>query len=79
MAEIKKTDLDLFIVQKVKEMRLKHRMSQAVVATKLDLSNGFFAQIENPKHRAKYNIAHLNKLAKIFNCSPRDFLPEHPL
>lgn len=79
MADIKKTELDLYIVQKVKEMRLPHRMSQAVVATKLDLSNGFFAQIENPKHRAKYNIAHLNKLAKIFNCSPRDFLPENPI
>lgn len=79
MADIKKTELDLFIVGKVKELRLQHRMSQAVVATKLDVSNGFFAQIENPKHRAKYNIGHLNKLAKIFNCSPRDFLPEMPL
>lgn len=79
MAEIKKTELDLFIVGKVKEMRLKYKWSQAVLATKLDLSNGFFAQIENPKHRAKYNIAHLNKLAIIFNCSPKDFLPEKPI
>ncbi|PTQ97845.1 helix-turn-helix protein [Mucilaginibacter yixingensis] len=79
MAEAKKTDLDLFIVQRVKEMRAQKKWSQAVIASKLEISNGFFAQIENPKHRAKYNIAHLNKLAKIFNCSPRDFLPEQPM
>jgi transcriptional regulator with XRE-family HTH domain len=79
MAEIKKTELDLYIVAKVKELRLKNKMSQAVIATKLNLSNGFFAQIENPKHRAKYNLAHINNLAKIFNCSPKDFLPENPI
>lgn len=79
MAEIKKTELDLYIVAKVKEMRLQNKWSQAVLATKLNVSNGFFAQIENPKHRAKYNISHLNKLAQIFNCSPQDFLPEKPL
>jgi len=79
MAEIKKTELDLYIVAKVKELRLKNKMSQAVIATKLNLSNGFFAQIENPKHRAKYNLTHINNLAKIFNCSPKDFLPENPI
>jgi len=79
MADIKKTELDLFIVDKVRMMRLKNKWSQAVLATKLDVSNGFFAQIENPKHRAKYNIAHLNELGKIFNCSPREFLPENPI
>jgi len=27
----------------------------------------------------KYNLIHLNELAKLFKCSPRDFLPEKPL
>jgi transcriptional regulator with XRE-family HTH domain len=74
-----KTELDLYIINKVKELRLKVDMSQAVLAIKLEVSDAFIGQIENPKHRAKYNIAHLNKLAQIFNCSPKDFLPEKPI
>lgn len=74
-----KSELDLYIVNKVKQLRLENNMSQAVLAIKLEVSDAFIGQIENPKHRAKYNIAHINKLAKIFECSPRDFLPEKPL
>jgi hypothetical protein len=32
-------------------------------------------KFESPKKAAKYNLNHINKLAKIFNCSPQDFLP----
>lgn len=79
MQEVKKTDLDLYIINKVKELRLKHNVSQAVLAIKLDVSDAFIGQIENPKHRAKYNLAHINKLAQIFKCSPKDFLPDNPI
>ena len=27
----------------------------------------------------KFNISHLNEIAKILKCSPKDFLPEDPL
>jgi len=74
-----KSELDLFIVNKVKELRLEKNISQAVLAIKLEVSDAFIGQIENPKHRAKYNVAHLNKLAQIFNCSPKDFLPDKPI
>lgn len=77
--ETSKTELDLYIINKVKELRNKVGMSQAILAVKLEVSDAFIGQIENPKHRAKYNVAHINKLAQIFNCSPRDFLPEKPL
>ncbi|QEC78353.1 helix-turn-helix domain-containing protein [Mucilaginibacter ginsenosidivorax] len=79
MQEVKKTDLDLYIINKVKELRLKNNVSQAVLAIKLDVSDAFIGQIENPKHRAKYNITHINKLAQIFSCSPKDFLPDNPI
>ena len=74
-----KSELDLYIINKVKELRLHNNISQAVLAIKLEVSDAFIGAIENPKHRAKYNIAHLNKLAQIFDCSPRDFLPEKPI
>ncbi|MFI4954553.1 MAG: helix-turn-helix domain-containing protein [Gammaproteobacteria bacterium] len=77
--EVNKTELDLYIINVVKKLRLEINMPQAVLAIKLGVSDAFIGQIENPKHRAKYNLAHINKLAQIFNCSPKDFLPEKPI
>ncbi|WCT14436.1 helix-turn-helix domain-containing protein [Mucilaginibacter jinjuensis] len=73
-----KSEIDLYIINKVKAYRAENNMSQAVLAIKLEVSDAFIGQIENPRQRAKYNIAHLNKLAQIFNCSPKDFMPERP-
>lgn len=74
-----KSELDLYVMNKVKEHRLRKGVTQAVLAAKLNVNDAFIGHIENPNHRAKYNLAHLNKLAQIFNCSPRDFLPEKPI
>ncbi|MFI4954554.1 MAG: helix-turn-helix domain-containing protein [Gammaproteobacteria bacterium] len=79
MRGLPKSNIDLYIIEKVKKLRTEHKISQAVLATKLDVSDAFIGQIENPKHTSKYSMVQLNKLAKIFNCSPRDFLPEKPL
>ncbi|MDB5116370.1 MAG: transcriptional regulator [Mucilaginibacter sp.] len=79
MRDNTKSELDLYIINKVKELRLMNNVSQAVLAIKLDVSDAFIGAIENPKHRAKYNVAHINKLAQIFDCSPKDFLPEKPI
>ena len=68
-----------FVIQKVKQLRTERNCSQATLATKLGVSNSFLGQIEDPTHRAKYNLTHINKLATIFECSPKDFLPETPL
>jgi transcriptional regulator with XRE-family HTH domain len=74
-----KSEIDLHIIKEVKKLRIENKISQAILATKLDVSDAFIGQIENPKHTSKYSMVHLNKLAKIFNCSPRYFLPEKPL
>lgn len=59
-------------------MRVKAGMSQAKFALEMNLSYGFIGQVENPTHRAKYNLNHINRAAKIFNCSFADFFPEKP-
>ena len=74
-----KTKIDWFIISKVKEMRQQYSLEQDDIAIHLGVSNGFIGQIESPNFRAKYNTAHINELAKLFKCSPRDFLPEKPL
>ncbi len=60
-------------------MRIKHGLSQIALSEKLNMSDSFVGHVETPKRRAKYNINHLNALAKIFKCSPKDFMPEKPL
>lgn len=79
MSEAVKSQIDLYVANKVKQLRKESKLSQLKLAGELDVSHSFVGQIEDLNHRAKYNIIHLNKLAKIFNCSPRDFLPESPL
>ncbi|MBN8833413.1 MAG: hypothetical protein ABS68_01205 [Niastella sp. SCN 39-18] len=60
-------------------MRLKRNLTQTDIAVHLNLSVGFVGHIESPKFRAKYNTIHLNELAKLFECSPRDFFPKEPI
>ena len=77
--KVEKKPIDLFIVNKVREIRNSHGISQEQIAFHLGVSEGFIGQIESPKFRAKYNADHLNSLAKLFNCSPKDFMPEKSL
>ncbi|MGE7777116.1 helix-turn-helix domain-containing protein [Chitinophaga sp. NPDC101104] len=53
--------------------------SQKELACMFEVSVGFIGDVENPKYKAKYNLNHLNELAKIFQCSPKDFLPDSPI
>lgn len=71
-------DIEQYAINKVKEYRLKANMSQADLAAYLNVSYGFIGQVENPRERTKYNLKHLNDLAIIFNCSPKEFLPQEP-
>ena len=34
--------------------------------------------IESGKYDKKYNVQHLNEIAKILECSPKDFQPSKP-
>ena len=44
-------------------------------------SKGYIGKIEskNPMYSDTYNISHLNLIAKILQCSPKDFMPEKPM
>ncbi|MBN8789585.1 MAG: helix-turn-helix transcriptional regulator [Terrimonas sp.] len=77
MAEI--TKIEKYVIEKVKEKRDAAGWSQILLSQKLSMSDSFVSHVETPKRRAKYNLNHLNALAKIFKCSPKDFFPEKPL
>jgi len=72
------TPIEQHIIDVVRKMRQERKFSQKELAYRLDVSIGFIGDVENPNYRAKYNLNHINELAKIFGCSPKDFLPEKP-
>ncbi len=67
------SEIEEYVIKRVKEMRISAKMSQADLAFKLGTAYSFIGNVESPKYRAKYNLNHLNKLAKIFNYSVKDF------
>lgn len=60
-------------------MRIEHGLSQKELANMIDISIGFMGDIESNKSKAKYSMEQLNELAKVFKCSPKDFLPDEAL
>ena len=79
MNEASSSPIEQYIIDIVREKRIQKGWSQKDLAYEMELSIGFIGNVENPKLRAKYNLNHINTLAKVFDCSPKDFLPEFPL
>lgn len=77
--EIEIAEIDLYIINKARELRVARKMSQLKLSIALNLAEGAVSKIENPKQRAKYNIRHINLLAKALKCNPADLVPPKPL
>jgi transcriptional regulator with XRE-family HTH domain len=77
MAEI--TKIEQYVIDRVREKRIKAGLTQTVLSVAMDISSKFVGSVESVKTNAKYNINHLNKLAIIFECSIKDFFPEKPI
>lgn len=73
------SEIEKYIISKVREMRESKGLSQVSLSLSLGKSTTFISDIEAPSKKAKYNVKHLNDIAKILECSPKDFWPEKPL
>lgn len=73
------TEIDKYVIKRVKEIRKKKRISQSQLAFELDLPTSFIAKAEGGREDKKYNVSHLNSIAKILECTIQDFFPEKPL
>lgn len=71
-----KTETEWAIVQMVTTKRKELGLSQGQFGDILGVSRGFIGQIEMAKYPSMYSFDHLNVLAKTFECSIRDFIPE---
>lgn len=77
-----RTQIEQYIIDRIRERREILGISQENLAFSLGFeSQGYISKIEsaNPKYDDSYNISHLNEIAKILQCSPKDFWPEIPL
>jgi len=74
-----KSEVELFVINKARALRELSNMSQSVLANELGVSDGFIGQVESTNSPSKYNLDHIDKLAVIFKCSPKDFLPDTPI
>jgi transcriptional regulator with XRE-family HTH domain len=72
------TEIEKFIIKKVREVRNEKKISQQKLSLAIGLAEGFIGNVENPKRPEKYNIRHLNLIARALDCSPREFWPEMP-
>lgn len=71
--------IDQYVIDLVRAKRTAAKISQANLAYALEVSEGFIGNVESTRTTDKYSVAQINKLAKIFKCSPKDFLPDTPL
>jgi len=80
--EIIISELDFYIIEQVRELRIKSepRIDQVELAQRLGVSEGYIGNIENPRIQAKYNIRMLARIAKALNLkSYQELMPEKVL
>ncbi|PTT17386.1 transcriptional regulator [Flavobacterium sp. HMWF030] len=73
------TDIERFVISRVRDMRESLGISQEELSLSIGKNITFISQIEARSKKAKYNVNHLNEVAKVLKCSPKDFWPEQAL
>lgn len=69
------SSLEFHIITVIRKKRTKRKKSQLQLSQAIELADGLIGKIENPKQPDKYNISHLNQVARVLNFSPKDLMP----
>ncbi|PHR96754.1 MAG: transcriptional regulator [Leeuwenhoekiella sp.] len=72
-------DIEKYIILKVKQIRESKGINQEDLSMAIGKNISFISQIEAPSKKSKYNIKNLNDIAKVLECSPKDFWPDESL
>jgi transcriptional regulator with XRE-family HTH domain len=73
------TKIEVFVINKVRELRTVKKVSQAELSDRIGVSLGFIGKIESLKYNSKYNLNHINNIAKALGISPKELLPKESL
>lgn len=76
MVKNKLSDIEIYVISVSRRLRIEKGLTQSDLAFKLGVSSGFVGKVESSSSTTKYNLNHIQELSKIFNVSPRVFLPE---
>ncbi len=76
MVENKLSDIEIYVISVSRRLRIEKGLTQSDLAFKLGVSSGFVGKVESSSSTTKFNLNHIQELSKIFNVSPRVFLPE---
>lgn len=79
MRRKEKSNIQLFVSQKVRELRDERKLTQEQFAEKINRSRAFFANRENPNCGMAFNLDMINLIAKEFEVSPKFFIPDESL
>lgn len=74
-----KADIDLYVIDRIKEVRKNKGISQLDLANGIGVTAGFIGKVESNKSSSRYNLYHINKIAKYLGVSPREFMPKEAL
>ncbi|MCD7968819.1 MAG: helix-turn-helix domain-containing protein [Alistipes sp.] len=70
-----RTETDKVIIENVKCLRKKLKISQRQLAVIIDTSYSFVAMVENPNSHQKYSAHHLFLIAEDFDCDFSELFP----
>lgn len=70
------TEIERYVISKVREMRESQGVTQEQLSLSISKNITFISQVEARSKKTKYNVNHLNEIAKVLDCSPKDFWPE---
>lgn len=70
------SEIDLYVINKVREIRISKSLSQAELAYMIEVSSGYIGKVESLKYESRYTLRLINKIAKAFDISPRELLPD---
>ncbi len=79
MGQKRKSKIQLFVSQKVRELREENALTQEQFAEKINRSRSFVANRENLYSKEAFNMDILNEIAKVFKVSPKYFMPDEGL
>lgn len=73
--QITKTAIELYVIEKVKELREARKVGQKKLSSELKLSVSYVGRAENIHSNTKYNFNHVNEIARYFNVPFAYFFP----
>lgn len=79
MRRKEKSKIQLFVSQKVRELRDERNLTQEQFAERINRSRAFFANRENLNCGMAFSLDMINTIAKEFKVSPKFFIPDEGL